>query len=60
MERTDREKQRPSEKPVVESTLEIVSIVSRERRVIYRTQGRIEAPNSALQSPGCWTRFGPR
>jgi TolB protein len=45
MERTDLEQHRFSEKPLVESTLETVSILSKEPRTIYRTQGRIEAPN---------------
>ena len=55
MERTDPEQHRFSEKPLVESTLETVSIVSKERRTIYRTQGRIEAPN--WSPDGRWFYF---
>jgi hypothetical protein len=32
-------------KPVVESTLEIIAIASKDRRVVYHTDDRIEAPN---------------
>ncbi len=32
-------------KPAVESTLEIVAIASKDRRVVYHTTNRIEAPN---------------
>jgi Tol biopolymer transport system component len=34
-----------AKKPMVESTLEVVDIVSKDRRVIYHTSGLIEAPN---------------
>ncbi len=33
------------EEPVLESTLERIAIASTDRRVVYHTQGRIEAPN---------------
>jgi len=36
--------------PVLESTLEIVPIASADRRVVYHTQGHVEAPN--------WSRDG--
>jgi WD40 repeat protein len=39
------EKFEPAKKPVVESTLEVVDIGSKDRRVIYHTSGLIEAPN---------------
>jgi Tol biopolymer transport system component/lipoprotein NlpI len=39
-----------AKKPLVESTLEVVDIASKDRRVIYHTSGVIEAPN--------WTRDG--
>ena len=55
MERTDLGQHRFSEKPLVESTLETVSIVSKERRTIYQTQGRIEAPN--WSPDGRWFYF---
>jgi Tol biopolymer transport system component/lipoprotein NlpI len=35
----------PAKKPLVESTLEVVDIGSKDRRVIYHTAGVIEAPN---------------
>lgn len=35
----------PGAKPVVASTLETVAIASKDRRVIYHTSDRIEAPN---------------
>ncbi len=44
-----------SERPVVESTLEAVEVESRERRVIYQTPGRIEAPN--WSPDGKWIIF---
>ncbi len=37
-------------KPAVESTLEIVSVSSKDRRVVFHTRDRIEAPN--------WTQDG--
>jgi hypothetical protein len=43
-------KSRGSQKPTVESTLEVVDIASKDRRVIYRASGVIEAPN--------WSRDG--
>jgi Tol biopolymer transport system component len=43
-------KAQPTEKPSVESTLEVVDIGSKDRRAIYHTSGIIEAPN--------WTRDG--
>ncbi|MGE5608831.1 MAG: TolB family protein [Bacillota bacterium] len=39
------EKHPVAEKLAVESTLEIVDIASKDRRVVYQTSGRIEAPN---------------
>src|SRR5262249_2022016 len=39
-----------AKKPLVESTLEVVDITSKDRRVVYQTSGVIEAPN--------WTRDG--
>jgi TolB protein len=54
MER-DIEKRPPAETPRVESTLEIVAIDSGDRQVIYRTQGRIEAPN--WSPDGRWFYF---
>jgi hypothetical protein len=39
------EKHQLVEKPLVESTLETVAIASTDRRVVYTTPGRIEAPN---------------
>jgi hypothetical protein len=41
---------RPDQKPVLHSTLEIVPINSKDRRVVYHTLDHIEAPN--------WTRDG--
>jgi Tol biopolymer transport system component len=35
----------PGVKPAIESTLEIVSIASKDRRVVHHTKDRIEAPN---------------
>jgi TolB protein len=34
-----------TQKPLIESTLEVVDIASRDRRVVYHTSGVIEAPN---------------
>jgi Tol biopolymer transport system component/lipoprotein NlpI len=39
-----------AKKPLIESTLEVVDIASKDRRVVYQTSGVIEAPN--------WTRDG--
>jgi Tol biopolymer transport system component len=44
-----------SEKPVVESRLETISISSKDRRIIYQTEGRIEAPN--WSPDGRWLFF---
>jgi TolB protein len=41
----DNERHPATKKPRVESTLEVVEIASRNRRVIYHTNGLIEAPN---------------
>jgi Tol biopolymer transport system component len=43
--RLDNEKHRPAARPVVESTLEVLELASRNRRVVYHTAGVIEAPN---------------
>jgi hypothetical protein len=39
------DRHRPAAKPRVESTLEVLDIASKNRRVLYHTAGLIEAPN---------------
>jgi Tol biopolymer transport system component len=43
--RLSNEKHPLAARPLVESTLEVVDLASRDRRVIYHTRGLIEAPN---------------
>ena len=38
--------------PIPWSTLEVVPIASKDRRVVYTTRGRIEAPNWTSESEG--------
>jgi lipoprotein NlpI len=38
----------PAKKPVIQSSLEVVDIGSKDRRVVYHTTGVIEAPNWTL------------
>jgi Tol biopolymer transport system component len=43
--RLSNDKYRPAAEPAVESTLEVVDVASKNRRVLYHTAGLIEAPN---------------